>query len=241
MLVEPHYGWHEDVYEDAKAIGALMGMDIENIYFSGFSSQGDGACFEGSLHYRKGCVAAVKSYAGRDTELHDIATRWQEAHAKHFYQLSGSVKHSGHYYHEFSTSFYWERSNTCYGWLYESDDVDTLQDIARDFMRWIYRHLETEYEYQSAWEAARQWQDAQEEMTGARAKARVLVADMRKAIKSGQLASDSICKALRAQLRGYLSEWETLRETRDELASDFHYWPDNGKSQTIEQFATENL
>jgi hypothetical protein len=39
--------WSECTIDDAKEIGKLLGMDIDNIYFSGFWSQGDGACFEG--------------------------------------------------------------------------------------------------------------------------------------------------------------------------------------------------
>ena len=43
------YEWWDFVFEDATEIGKLMGIDIDQIYFSGFASQGDGACFEGVI------------------------------------------------------------------------------------------------------------------------------------------------------------------------------------------------
>jgi hypothetical protein len=66
--------WYESVFDDVVEIAALMGIEIEQqaikhngavvghkpaIFFSGFSSQGDGACFEGRYQYKKGSVKAV--------------------------------------------------------------------------------------------------------------------------------------------------------------------------------------
>ena len=45
---DPFPDWHEFVIDGAKEVGALLGIEIDNIWFSGFSSQGDGACFTGS-------------------------------------------------------------------------------------------------------------------------------------------------------------------------------------------------
>lgn len=41
------YGWWDSVYEYQKERGKERGMCIEDIYFSGFASQGDGACWKG--------------------------------------------------------------------------------------------------------------------------------------------------------------------------------------------------
>ena len=58
--------WHECVFDDFEAICAILGVRLKTrsvrlfgggtrqkpcIWFSGFSSQGDGACFEGSYGY----------------------------------------------------------------------------------------------------------------------------------------------------------------------------------------------
>jgi len=135
--------WHECAYEDAKTIGALIGFNIDRIYFSGFWSQGDGACFEGDLTYAKNCVKSVKEYAPKDTELHGIAQAWADLQKRYFYRITATVKHSGHYQHEYCTAF-----DVWHGDEYASADVEeSVQEIARDFMRWIYGRLESDYEY----------------------------------------------------------------------------------------------
>ena len=61
--------WHECVFDDFEAICAILGVRLKTrsvrlfgggtrqkpcIWFSGFASQGDGACFEGSYGFAKG-------------------------------------------------------------------------------------------------------------------------------------------------------------------------------------------
>jgi hypothetical protein len=69
------------------------------IYFSGFSSQGDGACFEGTYRYKKGSVKAIKAHAPQDKELHRIAKGLQEAQRPTRYSITANIKHRGRYYH----------------------------------------------------------------------------------------------------------------------------------------------
>ena len=134
------YEWYDTVYEDAKTIGKLMGIDIDNIYFSGFWSQGDGACFEGSYEYVKGSVKAVKEHAPLDTELHQIAESLRDIQRREFYRVNATVKHSGHYEHKYCT-----RINV-YDYAIP-DTEEAIAELLRDFMDWIYHQLETEYEY----------------------------------------------------------------------------------------------
>lgn len=137
--------WSECIIEDATVIGALIGIDIRNIYYSGFYSQGDGACFEGSYHYQKGGLKAIKEYAPQDTEVHRIARDLQGIQRRNFYQLVATVKQSGHYYHEFCTDIQVEKE-------YEAandEAIDEITELLRDFMRWIYRSLDREYEFQT--------------------------------------------------------------------------------------------
>ena len=149
------YDWFDGVYEDAKNIAELMGIDIDNIWFSGFHSQGDGACFEGSFSYKKGMVKAVKDYASLDKELHNIAIAIQELHRKAFYGAYGKVKHSGHYNHERSM---WVDVDSEKG----SIDEDAWRDVFADFALWIYRNLEKEYEYLTSDEAIAESLEANE-------------------------------------------------------------------------------
>jgi hypothetical protein len=45
----PHYDWWEYLYEQFKADCAALGVQVNDIQFSGFHSQGDGAAFEGRV------------------------------------------------------------------------------------------------------------------------------------------------------------------------------------------------
>jgi hypothetical protein len=149
------FEWWEFVYEDATAIGALMGIEIEKIWFSGFWSQGDGACFIGRYAYRPGSVKAVKEYAPKDTELHTIAKDLQTVQQKAQYQLSATIEknHYVRYEHENSVTV-----NVSHDLDYEFDQnvVEGITEALRDFMRWVYRSLEREYEYLTSDEVVRE-------------------------------------------------------------------------------------
>lgn len=131
--------WYDYIFDDAKHMASLMGIEIDNIYFGGFSSQGDGACFTGSYSYKKGSVKAIKDEAPLDTELHRIATELFQLQRKHFYGLSASVVHRGHYNHSGCTSI-------TVNHYVEGQGVDEdLTDILREFMDWIYDQLQKQY------------------------------------------------------------------------------------------------
>mgnify|MGYP006349452599 FL=1 len=138
--------YSEFVIDDAKEVAALMGWEIDKVYYSGFWSQGDGACFEGIMRYNKGCAKLVKAYTN-DAELNRIAKAWQSLQRRNFYALEASVKHRGHYSHEMCTEFDCGDTRHNYGWLQNPEAEDDIKEIARDFMRWIYKRLEAEYEY----------------------------------------------------------------------------------------------
>lgn len=153
-------GWWEYVYDDANTIAALMGIEISQkpiklmnggtrydpkIWFNGFSSQGDGACFEGYYSFKAGAIEAVKDRAPLDIELHRIAQAITNAQKVNGFKLSASIVHRGHYYHEMSVEIDVEKD--------AATDIaagtdDALIEALRDFMRWIYRQLEAEHDYQ---------------------------------------------------------------------------------------------
>ena len=141
------YKWYDHVYDDAKIIGGLMGIEIDKIYFSGFSCQGDGACFEGTYSYNKGATLAVKSYAPQDKELHSIVLALQQIQRPMFYGLVVHVKQSGHYNHEYCTQIDIYNESEIGDYYIDSSVHDELADVLRDFMRWIYKQLESEYWY----------------------------------------------------------------------------------------------
>lgn len=143
------HNWYEFVFDDAKMIGELLGIEIENIYFSGFSSQGDGACFTGSYSYAQKALKKVLEHCPNETEVHRIARELQSLQRKAFYSLSASVSHRGHYYHEMCTSIDVSDKWSDYG----SNFDDELSELLRDFMRWINESLEKEYDHLTSREA----------------------------------------------------------------------------------------
>lgn len=233
--------WSETVIDDAKNIGAIIGFDIDNVYFSGFWSQGDGACFTGSLYYAKGAAKRIREYAPQDVELHDIADRWTALQKANFYAISGRVTHSGHYSHSGCTSFEFEDARHSYGWTNGGFDEDEAKQIARDFMDWIYTRLETEYEYAQAWELARAWSDLADELKEARQDARELVAAMRAERKSGRTAAPAICDALRAALADMSDAYSRQKAERQAIADNFHYLDDDRKFWTVAEFAQAHV
>lgn len=141
------------VIDDAKTIGRLFDLDISNIYYSGFSSQGDGACLEGTYSYRRNALREVTTYAPQDTELHRIVRSLQDVQRRNFYRLTANLRHcNAHYYHEMTVAIDVDDASE---W-----DTEVLKNALRDYMRWIYRRLESEYEYATSEEAITEMAEA---------------------------------------------------------------------------------
>ena len=146
--------WESDcTIDDAKQCLAFAGFTIEKVYFSGFWSQGDGACFVGRWVARHVDAAKMRQHAPQDAFLHAIADNL-EKWAADYPQASFRVKHSGRYSHEFCTEF----AVDLYGDAEPSEEQRTHADDAekgmieeaRDAMRWIYRQLQADYEFVTA-------------------------------------------------------------------------------------------
>ena len=124
--------WYDYIFEDVKSVARILGIEIDHIYFSGFWSQGDGACFEGRYEYPD---SKSESIPKDDQDLNDIKNELDRIQQQYPDQplYAEITHHSPHYYHEHSTQ------------------IDTeIEDVAsplRDFMVWIYKRLEAEYDY----------------------------------------------------------------------------------------------
>lgn len=133
------YEWWDTTYDDAKTCLALAGFTVDRIYFSGFSSQGDGACFEGSWSASDTKpVREMRQHAPKDKDLHTIAATMRKL-ARQDRNASMSVKNRGRESHEHATEFYVTARTA------KIDDA--IVETSRDAMRWIYRQLEREYEW----------------------------------------------------------------------------------------------
>lgn len=142
--INTDFEWYDCAVDDFKTLCSLMGVDVDTTYFSGFSSQGDGACFEGSFAWKVGGLREFREYAPKDETLQAIGTSWFKLQQKHNYELNGTVKHSGRYYHAYCTSFEVFDYSTRYC---EDDILEETQEIMRDLMQWFYSSLNAEYDY----------------------------------------------------------------------------------------------
>lgn len=172
--LEKNYDWNTDhewwdsCYDDAVMMAAVMGIDIAcrrgssrpAIFFSGFSSQGDGACFEGHYSYKKGALKALKSEAPArykdpqskqwvtiesNAELHRICRGLQDVQRGYFYKLEADVKQRGHYQHSGCTHIEVSHAEDLSRDI--GDAEDDIKQLLRDFMDWIYQRLEKEHDY----------------------------------------------------------------------------------------------
>ena len=158
-VFQESYEW-EHIFDDAVMVGREMGFDLmqkrvtlmngqwrpaPSIFFSGFWSQGDGACFESRYGYRKGAANAVPE------ALQNVAERLKAMQKPHFYQITASTEQWGHYNHEYSMAIDMSCDcKRCQGYGPGAEVEEEFREICADFARWIYRMLEAEYDYQSS-------------------------------------------------------------------------------------------
>jgi len=137
------YNWWDCSFYDFKEIGKILGIEIDNIYFSGFASQGDGAQFTGSYKYAKGSAKAIRECAPKDKTLHNIADSLQGIQQRYFYGVTARVESTGRYSHAYDTSIYvYDNNNEMDA---GADLEDEITEALRDLMHWMYRQLEREY------------------------------------------------------------------------------------------------
>jgi hypothetical protein len=150
--------WHSNVTEDFKDHMKTIGFDVDNVYFSGFCSQGDGACFTGTL---EDPVKLISVYFNKPEEYRLI---------KHILQIGGGltidVSHQGRYYHSNSVSFSIDcdcftdlldtstplHEDTAYVLDIELGDQliafeEDVVPLLKSFMDKLYRDLEKEYDF----------------------------------------------------------------------------------------------
>ena len=177
------YDWWDCTYEDAKEDGYELGFCIEDIGFSGFWSQGDGASWEGQVDVRQWLEAHEKDSIGLSAWC---ALVQEDVVSKHI-----QVRRSGRYYHEgtmdvgyveddtdgFEDDYTMQLPSIFKGMtianLFDiiATDPDcnhkTVEDIttaitesAKDYARHIYKRLEEEYDYLTSEEAVAEACDA---------------------------------------------------------------------------------
>jgi len=153
--------------DDFESIAKILGVEFDTreihsartgrtryekrVYYSGFSSQGDGASFDGRYSYVADAPKKIREYAPQDAILHAIADDLESLQNKYGKQLYAKTNVSGHYVHANCMAV----DVACaddgdYGINADSliiDDEKELTQILRRFANWIYRQLEQAYDY----------------------------------------------------------------------------------------------
>lgn len=147
--INTDYEWYQYIFEDYEE--RETGFEIENIYFSGFYSQGDGAMFTGKI--KKDIVNFI-SPSYKSSEYKRDWNRVVNLIKKGNINIFGIFKHSGRYYHHKSYTSHLEYEfidkNERYNYLnIESILEDIIDDIERyyeDLCLKIYNSLFITYE-----------------------------------------------------------------------------------------------
>ena len=162
----PHDNWWTfyDFIECAKCLGIEIGERTfptrggktgsePSIYFSGFSSQGGGASFEGRYDCKPDAVEFIKKHAPLDEELHRIAEALTALQVRAKFEYGAAI----------SASVTTSRSNYCHSNTMDADVtyVDTddeapdveedvckeVTQLMRDFADWMYKELEAQHDW----------------------------------------------------------------------------------------------
>ena len=137
---------YESTADDVAAVMKMLGYDAK-LFWSGFSQQGSGACFDGTWAADEVKSGKVFQYAPVDEELKAIATII-EGIAKSNPGLTSRLTHSGHYYHENSVVI-----ETIFDGDFDvmSEEQRSTHSLyvrtSRRFMKWAYKQLENQNEY----------------------------------------------------------------------------------------------
>lgn len=143
--------WWDCTYDDFKERMKGVGIEVDRMYFSGFWSQGDGACFEGSV-------------CNWPLFLTSINADSCFSHEDVYENMSFSVQHHGHHYHSHSTKYSEEihltnlheegsiRYHAFEALMDECDEKvealwESCKEAFRDHMDDLYKSLNEEYDY----------------------------------------------------------------------------------------------
>lgn len=152
------HGWWEHVYEMFKEDMAAKSIRVDEMYFSGFWNQGDGACFEGRID-------DLKEFIDQHSLRKDFDWLVQLLETDYVRYARISCTSSGRYCHEHTMVF---DDSFELGHIHEPEDgltylsaqqeieeaeklwpdfVSTVKEIFQDHARQLYKNLEEGYEY----------------------------------------------------------------------------------------------
>lgn len=156
--------WYQNVFDEFRGVCSILGVDIKMhrvpvpsggsrqhlcIWFSGFSHQRDGACFEGDYAYQPQAIYRIREHFPEDADLHRIADLLQAIQLHNGGQLHATIRHRSHPAHDNGMSIGVERHSPS-GQGMTTDSEDAVTEAIRDLARWLYAWLESEYGWQTS-------------------------------------------------------------------------------------------
>jgi len=154
------YDWWDCVYEDTKIEMETKGISVYDINFSGFYSQGDGACFIGRIdmvqflkvHQLEQKYMAATFFAGQG----ELWATLDQGNSRYYHEQTVSatlVADSYNNYEEDSTRY--QVYETMQKVLDDEwkDLEDEVNDICRGYMQDLYRKLRDEHDHLTSDEA----------------------------------------------------------------------------------------
>ena len=160
ILVDDYSYWYDEIYYNAKEELEKMGFLNVDIKFSGFGSQGDGACFDGEIDVEKllDYLLEIKKFSIEEiTKLKNICDTLDiEIYKNQF---------STHYYHEKTRYINIEVE---YNYLDDEFDVEKgdeiinrlekiVEEIRLEKCKEIYNQLEEQYDNLTSDECLTDW------------------------------------------------------------------------------------
>jgi hypothetical protein len=164
-------GWHESTYEWFTERMSAIGVRVDQIMFSGFWSQGDGACFEGAVDdWEKLFLAMGYSDATLPLYFSETYTQVSIQHNSARYYHSNTMRLQYEYFPDFPGNPYFDeeqfreifadlgelRTEVLRLALERYDNVileEEILEFLRGHARDLYRDLKREYEHLTSDEA----------------------------------------------------------------------------------------
>lgn len=166
------HDWSDGVEENFKHEMSKIGIRVDEIYFRGFWSQGDGACFAGRVYSwlsflpNIGYDNPVLIQYARDTAMVETTRTGRYAHENSVHFEWGGLtdpKYEDEEYFLANYSPYEADDFRSIAWLNLLKQVDfealvkDVEEAFKDHMRQLYKDLEKEYDYltsdEAVWEA----------------------------------------------------------------------------------------
>lgn len=154
--------WYKSTKEAFHQALELIGFYDINSYFTGFSSQGDGACFTGRYAYERGGLKTLKL-----TEpffywkgMHELAKELQDLQRRYFYRIEAKINRKGSlYYHSNTMGIEMELNVSDFIFM---EVEEQLLSIFRKIADLYYETLENYHDYLTSDESVKEFLESNE-------------------------------------------------------------------------------